>query len=68
MMKRRFSISCRLHGPTLVIEYDNTQNQANHIHSVWYDPSRDFGAACCAGIMNTDRITQQREASLRCYI
>jgi Protein of unknown function (DUF3500) len=44
MMKRRFSISCRLHGPTLVIEYDNTQNQANHIHSVWHDPSRDFGA------------------------
>lgn len=24
----------RLHGPILVIEYDNTQNQANHIHSV----------------------------------
>jgi hypothetical protein len=33
----------RLHGPTLVIEYDNTQNEANHIHSVWHDPSRDFG-------------------------
>jgi hypothetical protein len=34
----------RLHGPTLVIECDNTQNQANHIHSVWHDPSRNFGA------------------------
>src|SRR5690349_11629051 len=34
----------RLHGPTLVIEYDNTQNEANHIHSVWHDPTRDFGA------------------------
>lgn len=34
----------RLHGPTLVIEYDNTQNEANHIHSVWHDPARDFGA------------------------
>jgi hypothetical protein len=33
----------RLHGPTLLIEYDNTQNNANHIHSVWHDPWRDFG-------------------------
>jgi hypothetical protein len=34
----------RLHGPTLLIEYDNTQNSANHIHSVWHDPRNDFGA------------------------
>jgi len=34
----------RLHGPTLLIEYDNTQNGANHIHSVWHDPRGDFGA------------------------
>jgi hypothetical protein len=34
----------RLHGPNLLIEYDNTQNEANHIHSVWHDPARDFGA------------------------
>jgi Protein of unknown function (DUF3500) len=33
----------RLHGPTLLIELDNTQNDANHIHSVWHDPRRDFG-------------------------
>jgi hypothetical protein len=33
----------RLHGPTLLIEYDNTQNDANHIHSVWHDPRTDFG-------------------------
>jgi len=33
----------RLHGPTLLIEYDNTQNDANHIHSVWHDPRADFG-------------------------
>ncbi|HXJ77873.1 MAG TPA: DUF3500 domain-containing protein [Candidatus Methylomirabilis sp.] len=33
----------RLHGPTLLIEYDNTQNDANHIHSVWHDPRHDFG-------------------------
>jgi hypothetical protein len=34
----------RLHGPTLLIEYDNTQNRANHVHSVWHDPRNDFGA------------------------
>jgi hypothetical protein len=34
----------RLHGPTVLIEYDNTQNDANHIHSVWHDPRNDFGA------------------------
>ncbi len=34
----------RIHGPTLLIEFDNTQNDANHIHSVWHDPARDFGA------------------------
>jgi hypothetical protein len=34
----------RLHGPTLLIEYDNSQNRANHIHSVWHDPRNDFGA------------------------
>jgi hypothetical protein len=34
----------RLHGPTLLIEYDNSQNRANHVHSVWHDPRNDFGA------------------------
>jgi hypothetical protein len=30
-------------GPNLLIEYDNTQNGANHIHSVWRDPVNDWG-------------------------
>ena len=30
-------------GPTFLIEYDNTQNDANHIHSVWRDFQGDFG-------------------------
>ena len=30
-------------GPTFLIEYDNTQNGANHIHSVWRDTERDWG-------------------------
>lgn len=34
----------RLHGPTFVVEYDNTQNDANHVHTVWRDLRHDFGA------------------------
>ncbi|MDQ5980485.1 MAG: hypothetical protein QG602_3462, partial [Verrucomicrobiota bacterium] len=30
-------------GPTLLIEYDNTQNDGNHVHSVWRDFAGDFG-------------------------
>jgi hypothetical protein len=33
----------RLQGPTFLIEYDNTQNNNNHIHSVWRDFNGDFG-------------------------
>ena len=33
----------RIQGPTFLIEYDNTQNNANHIHSVWRDFGNDFG-------------------------
>ena len=33
----------RLHGPTFLLEYDNTQNDANHIHAVWRDLANDFG-------------------------
>lgn len=33
----------RVQGPTFVIEYDNTQNDANHIHVVWRDFKGDFG-------------------------
>ena len=33
----------RITGPRLLVEYDNTQNDVNHIHSVWRDPAGDFG-------------------------
>lgn len=33
----------RIHGPGFVIEYDNTQNGANHIHTVWRNFEGDFG-------------------------
>jgi hypothetical protein len=34
----------RIQAPTFLIEYDNTQNNANHIHTVWRDLTNDFGA------------------------
>jgi hypothetical protein len=33
----------RLHGPSFFVEYDNTQNNANHIHTVWRDLRNDWG-------------------------
>jgi hypothetical protein len=33
----------RVHGPTFLLEYDNTQNDANHVHAVWRDFDNDFG-------------------------
>lgn len=33
----------RVQGRSFLIEYDNTQNDANHIHLVWRDFAGDFG-------------------------
>lgn len=33
----------RIQAPTFIIEYDNTQNNANHIHTVWHSRSNNFG-------------------------
>jgi hypothetical protein len=33
----------RIQGPSFLVEYDNTQNNANHIHTVWRDFDGDFG-------------------------
>lgn len=33
----------RIVGRTFVIEYDNTQDRANHVHTVWHDLERNFG-------------------------
>lgn len=33
----------RVQGPTFIMEYDNTQNKANHAHVVWRDFKNDFG-------------------------
>jgi hypothetical protein len=33
----------RLQGADFVFEYDNVQDNGNHVHSVWRDKSKDFG-------------------------
>jgi hypothetical protein len=33
----------RIQGPTFLLEYDNIQNGANHVHAVWRDFNGDFG-------------------------
>ena len=33
----------RIHGPTVLVEYDNAQGQGNHSHTVLRDLENDFG-------------------------
>ncbi|HYR58564.1 MAG TPA: DUF3500 domain-containing protein, partial [Chthoniobacteraceae bacterium] len=33
----------RVQGGHFILEYDNTQNDANHVHSIWRDFDHDFG-------------------------
>ena len=47
-IERRQPHYYRLQDPRILVEYDNTQNGANHIHSVWRDPEDDFGAGMIA--------------------
>lgn len=35
----------KVQGPTFLIEFNNTQNNANHIHSLWRNTLGDFGLA-----------------------
>lgn len=53
----------RVQGPTFLIEYDNTQNDANHVHSVWRDFKGDFGADLLAMHYRSDPL--HRRASVR---
>ena len=38
----------RVQGPTFLIEFNNTQNGANHIHCVWRNMLGDFGIPLAA--------------------
>jgi hypothetical protein len=33
----------RIQGPTFLLEYDNTQTSANHVHTTWRDFNGDYG-------------------------
>jgi hypothetical protein len=44
----------RVQGPTFVLEFDNAQNQANHIHTVWRNVGRDFGTDALAEHYRSD--------------
>ncbi|MEO7650827.1 MAG: DUF3500 domain-containing protein [Bryobacteraceae bacterium] len=44
----------RIQSPTFLVEYDNTQNQGNHSHSVWRDFQGDFGLDALALHHRTD--------------
>jgi Protein of unknown function (DUF3500) len=41
-LERNEKHAYRLQGPTFLIEYNNTQNNANHVHSVWRNTEGDF--------------------------
>jgi len=47
----------RLQAPSFLVEYDNTQNGANHIHSVWRDFTGDWGDDLLADHYKKDRHT-----------
>jgi hypothetical protein len=47
--RRRWPHYYRLQAPSFVVEYDNTQNEANHVHAVWRDPDGDFGGDALRG-------------------
>jgi len=45
----------RIHGPTMLVEYDDTQNGANHIHTVYRDLERDLGGDALRAHYRSDR-------------
>jgi hypothetical protein len=44
-------------GPGFVIEYDNTQNGANHIHAVWRDLDNDWGGDLLAAHVSAAHVS-----------
>jgi hypothetical protein len=45
----------RLQGPGLLIEYDNTQRNANHAHTVLRRPGADFGGELLSSHLTAER-------------
>jgi hypothetical protein len=55
----------RIHGPTVLIEYDDTQNDANHIHTVYRDLERDLGGDALRAHYRTDSHNRMAAADPR---
>lgn len=55
----------RIHGPTILIEYDNTQNEANHVHTVVRDLTNDFGDDLLAEHYRKQHATEPKPSPLR---
>jgi len=51
----------RIQGAAFLIEYDNTQNEGNHIHSVWRDFKGDFGRDILAEHYKQDHSAASRQ-------
>jgi hypothetical protein len=49
-------------GPRFLVEYDNTQNGANHVHAVWRDLTNDWGEDMLAAHHAADHATDARGA------
>jgi len=52
----------RIQAPSFLVEYDNTQNQSNHSHSVWRDFHGDFGLDALALHYRTDHSSSASQA------
>jgi hypothetical protein len=52
----------RIHGPTILIEYDNQQTNANHIHTIWRDLRHDFGGDLLAAHYRKHKHPRQHAA------
>ena len=50
----------RVQGPTFLIEFDNTQNQGNHVHSIWRDFNGDFGRDLLREHIKTAHVAPER--------
>jgi hypothetical protein len=48
----------RVHGQSFLIEFNNTQNQGNHVHSVWRDLKNDLGRDVLREHMKTAHLVQ----------
>ncbi|MFN9943266.1 MAG: DUF3500 domain-containing protein [bacterium] len=38
-----------MHSPRFSLEYQNSQNDANHVHTLWRERAGDFGGTRAAG-------------------